>query len=77
MGKSVPSKKSLKSAGKHGGVNGTVLGLGETAGRVVLGRGIGTALGGVTAAATESGNTRDTMALIAVERAVQEMTGGA
>lgn len=77
MSKSVPTKNSVVSAGKSGGVNGTVLALGETAGRVVLGRGPGTAAGGILAAATESGNTRDTMALIAVERAVNELTGGA
>jgi len=63
-------------AGKFGGTNGIVLGVGEIAGRAVVGRGIGTAMGGILAAATETGNTRDTMALIAVERAVNEVTGG-
>jgi hypothetical protein len=77
MSKSVPTKKSVVSAGKSGGIDGTVLAIGEAAGRAVMGRGPGTAVGGVLAAATESGNTRDTMALIAVERAVNEVTEGA
>lgn len=77
MSKSVPTKNSVVSASKHGGINGTVLAVGETAGRAVLGRGVGTAAGGILAAASESGNTRDTMALVAVERAVNELTGGA
>lgn len=76
MGYSVPSKNSVKDAGKTGGINGTALGIGEAAGRAVLGRGPGTALGGLAAAASEDGQNRDTMSIIAVERAVNELTGG-
>lgn len=76
MGYSVPTKKSTKKAGKTGGINGTALALGESAGRTLLGRGPGTAFGGLLAAAAEDGQNRDTMSIIAVERAVNEMTGG-
>lgn len=76
MAKSIPSKKSTMNAAKFGGINGITVGIGELAGRALLGRGIGTAAGGILAAATETGNTRDTMALMAVERAVNEATGG-
>lgn len=76
MGKSIPNKKSTMQAGKFGGVNGITLGVGEIAGRALVGRGVGTAVGGILAAATETGTTRDTMALIAVERAVNELTNG-
>lgn len=76
MGYSVPSKKDAMNAGKTGGVNGIALGVGEAAGRTLLGRGPGTALGGLAAAATEDGEHRDTMSIIAVERAINEMTGG-
>lgn len=75
MSKSVPTKNSVMKAGKSGGIDGTTLAVGEVAGRAVAGRGIGTAIGGVLAASTESGDTRDTMALIAVERAVNEVFG--
>lgn len=76
MAKSIPSKKSVSQSAKFGGVNGVTVGVGELAGRALLGRGIGTAVGGIVAAATETGTTRDTMSLIAVERAVNELTGG-
>lgn len=76
MGYGVPSKNSAKDAGKTGGVNGVALGIGEAAGRTLLGRGPGTALGGLAAAASEDGEHRDTMSIIAIERAVNEMTGG-
>lgn len=76
MAKSVPSKSSALDAGKYGAVNGGLLAVGETVGRSVLGPGIGTALGGMAAASTESGATRDSMALVAGERAVNELLGG-
>lgn len=73
MAKSVPTTSSLKSAGKTGLFDGGMLAVGEIGGRAVLGRGTGTAIGGIVAASAESGQTRDTMATIAVERAIQEM----
>lgn len=77
MTKSVPTMSSLKKAGKAGGIDGGTLAAGEILGRAVIGRGPGTAVGGILAAASESGQTRDTMAMIAVERAANELTGGA
>lgn len=77
MAKSVPTMNTMKDAGKTGALDGGALAAGEILGRAVLGRGPGTALGGVAAAATESGATRDTMALVAIERAANEMFGGA
>lgn len=76
MGKSVPSKDSTMKAAKSGGMNGGLLGAGEAIGRGIIGRGVGTAAGGILAAASESGQTRDTMALVAVERAMDEVLGG-
>lgn len=76
MAKSVPTKSSLTSAGKSGAIDGTTLAIGEVLGRAVIGPGPGTALGGIAAAATESGTTRDTMATIAVERGMNELFGG-
>lgn len=67
---------SAKDAGKTGALDGGALAAGEILGRAVLGRGPGTAVGGIAAAATESGTTRDTMALVAIERAANEMFGG-
>jgi hypothetical protein len=72
----VPSQSSLKDAAKHGGINGTVLALGETFGRSLAGPGLGTALGGVASAAAMSGATRDTAALVAVERGMGELFTG-
>lgn len=69
--------QSVKSAGKSGAFDGGALAAGEILGRAVLGHGPGTAVGGIAAAATESGQTRDTMALVAIERAANEMFGGA
>lgn len=76
MGYSVPSKKDATKAAKTGGINGGALALGELAGRALLGRGPGTAVGGLAAASAESGTHRDTMAIIAIERAANELTGG-
>ena len=59
-----------------GAINGGSLAIGEVLGRAVLGPGLGTAAGGVLAASTDSGETRDTMALVAVERGMQELMGG-
>lgn len=76
MGYQVPSGDDAKKAGKTGALNGTALAIGEAAGRAVLGRGPGTAVGGLAAAASEEGTHRDTMSIIAIERAVNEMTRG-
>lgn len=76
MAKQIPTKQSMAASAKTGGVNGITVGVGELAGRALLGRGIGTAAGGLVAAATETGTTRDTMAIMAIERAVNEATGG-
>lgn len=75
MAKSVPTGDSVKSAGMSGAINGGSLAIGELLGRAVLGPGIGTAAGGVLAASTDSGETRDTMALVAVERGMNELVG--
>lgn len=72
----VPSKKSMMDSGKTGAVSGGTLAVGEIVGRALLGRGVGTAVGGISAAAAESGGKRDTMAIIAVERAANELTNG-
>lgn len=75
MGKSVPTKSSLMDAGKTGGINGGTLAAGELLGRALIGAGPGTMAGGLAAAATEEGQTRDTMALIAIERGANELFG--
>lgn len=75
MAKSVPTMKSVKKAGKSGGIDGGTLAAGEILGRGIAGRGAGTALGGILAASTESGQTRDMMATIAIERAANEVFG--
>lgn len=72
----VPSQSSLTSAAKAGGINGSVLALGETLGRSTLGRGIGTAAGGIIGASALSGADRDTAAMIAVERGMTELFAG-
>ena len=78
MAYSMPDKNSAIDAGKTGATQGAPLAIGETLGRGVLGRGIGTAVGGIAVASAQSGQTRDTMALVAVERGVNEMmTAGA
>ena len=77
MAVKVPSKNSFMKSAKTGGINGTILALGETVGASVLGPGIGTALGGVAGASALSGADRDTAALVAVERGMNELFGGA
>jgi hypothetical protein len=67
----------MMDAAKTGGINGTVLALGESLGRGVLGPGLGTAAGGVVSASALSGADRDTAALVAVERGMSELFGGA
>ena len=76
MAKSVPSKSSLTDAGATSVVEGAYLGVGETLGRSIMGPGIGTMVGGVAAAASESGQARDRMAMVAGERAINELLAG-
>lgn len=64
-------------AGKTTLTEGVYLGVGEALGEAVLGEGPGTLAGGALAAASESGTSRDRMATIAGERAVQSILSGA
>ena len=73
----VPTKSTLKDAATTGGMNGLASGVGRMAGRSVLGPGLGTAVGGVGAAAALDGTDRDMVATIAVDRAVDELFAGA
>jgi len=74
---SVPTTSDVMDSAKTGGMNGGMLVAGETVGRATLGPGVGTLLGGILAASTMSGNDRDIMTTIAVERAGTELLGGA
>lgn len=76
MSTEVPTTDDLTGAASDGAVPGTVLALGETVGRSVLGPGVGTAAGGIAAAATQSGDMRGTAALVAVERGMNELFSG-
>lgn len=73
MAYSLPDKNSGMEAGKTGAVNGGPLAIGEALGRSVLGRGLGTAIGGIAVASAADGDQRDVMATIAVERGVSEL----
>jgi hypothetical protein len=77
MATDVPTTNDLKNSVTDGAVPGTALALGETVGRGVLGPGLGTALGGVAAASTQSGDDRTTMSVIAFERGMSELFAGA
>lgn len=72
----VPTKDSVVDTAKTGAVNGTAVALGSTVGRSVIGRGIGTAAGGVAAASALDGQARDMAATIAVERGMTELLSG-
>lgn len=77
MGYSVPSKSDATDAGKTGAVDGGALAIGEVMGRAVLGRGAGTAVGGLASAAAQTNETtRNVQAILAVERAANELTQG-
>lgn len=65
---------SVKSASKSGGIDGGLLAAGEITGRQMMGP-AGVAVGGILAAATESGEARDRMATMAIERAANEVFG--
>jgi outer membrane lipoprotein SlyB len=77
MGKGMPSKSSFKGT-KNGGIDGATVGVGTALGQAILGPAVGTAAGGIAAAAMESdGTRRDRMAAIAVNEAVrQALVGG-
>lgn len=74
---SVPTTNDVKGAAKDGAIAGGALGLGSVMGRSMLGPGLGTAVGGVAAASTLSGNARETASIIAVERGMSELFAGA
>lgn len=76
MAKQIPTKNGAMDAGKTTLTEGVYLGVGEALGEAVLGEGPGTLAGGALAAASESGTSRDRMATIAGERAVQAMLSG-
>lgn len=73
MAFSTPDFKSGKDAGKTGVMEGGAVGVGESLGRALLGPGLGTAAGGIAVAAAQNGASRDRMAAIAIERAVNEV----
>jgi len=76
MAKSIPTKNSATDAGMTSISEGAYLGVGETLGRSIMGPGLGTMVGGVAAAASESGAARDRMAMVAGERAINELLAG-
>lgn len=73
MAYSLPDKSSGLDASKTGAVTGAPLAIGEALGRSVLGRGLGTAIGGIAVASAADTQHRDHMATIAVERGVSEL----
>lgn len=75
MGYSTPGVSDGTDAGKTGVMEGGAVGVGEALGRALLGPGLGTAAGGIAVAAANSGASRDRMAAIAIERAVNEVLG--
>lgn len=75
MAYSVPGTSDGVDAGKTGAMEGGAVAIGEVLGRSLLGPGIGTAAGGIAIAAANSGNSRDRMAAMAIERAVNEVFG--
>lgn len=76
MAYQVPTKASAIDAGKTNVTEGMALGLAESLGRSVLGPGLGTAIGGLAVASAASGASRDRMAMVAGERAANELFGG-
>lgn len=73
----VPTADDAKDAGMTGLMTGGGTAVGEIAGRSILGAGLGTTVGGVLAASTMSGQSRDTAAALAVERGANELIAGA
>lgn len=72
----VPTTNDVKGAAKDGAVAGGGVAIGEAVGRSVLGPGVGTAAGGILAASTMSGNSREMASILAVERGATELLGG-
>jgi hypothetical protein len=73
----VPTTEGVRDAGMTGVINGLAGGVGAALGRGILGPGIGTAAGGVTAAAMLDGNDRDIVATYAVMDGMEELFSGA
>lgn len=72
---SVPTTKSAKQAGEAGLTGGLPAGIGALAGKSVLGRGAGTAIGGILGASATSGSTRERTAEMAVFTGLTELGG--
>jgi len=72
----VPSKDSMMDSTKTGATAGGGSALGQIMGRALLGRGVGTGVGGIVAASALDGNNRDMAAAMAIERAANELTQG-
>jgi hypothetical protein len=72
----VPTTSDLTDAATGGAKNGLASGLGQSLGRSVLGPGLGTAAGGITAAAMLDGQDRMIVSTLAVESAIRELTAG-
>jgi hypothetical protein len=75
MAKSIPTKNAAMDAVSTQVLEGGYLAVGETLGKSLLGPGLGTMVGGLAAASSESGQARDRMAMVSGERAVSELLG--
>lgn len=73
---SVPTANDVKDSGKSS-VGALPAAVGSAFGRKTLGRGLGTAAGGILGASTQSGTERDRMAQVSAYTAVQELTQAA
>lgn len=72
----VPTKDEALSQGKTGAVGGIASGLGQQVGRGILGLGVGTALGGILASTLLSGTSADTVAILSVDKGIEELLVG-
>lgn len=70
---SVPTANDVKNSGKDS-VGALPAAAGSAFGRMTLGRGLGTAAGGILGASTQSGEERTRMAQMSAYTAVQEIT---
>lgn len=73
----VPTTNDMTNSGMDGLKTGGAAGLGQLVGRSILGRGVGTAAGGVLAGAMLDGRQRETVAALGVERGMNEVFAGA
>jgi hypothetical protein len=73
---SIPTTDDATDAGMTGLKAGGAASIGQTLGRGILGPGLGTALGGTVAAAAMSGDARDMVATLSVERGMNELFAG-